>query len=263
MFSLEEYIKEIQNNLDNNQQRDLKWLVKDLPNNPNNQQISTFKTHVKQLQQGKPLAYILGNIPFYNCKITLNDSTLIPRPETELLVDIIIQRWKDKLNKSTHILDLCSGSGCIAIALQKTLKCIVDAVDLNLDCCTIIKKNAQLNNTNINIFQSNMFQNINGKYDLIISNPPYIPTAEIQKLDKNVKDYEPHTALDGGKDGLDFYRTIAEQSIKHLNKNGKLALEIGYNQGKSITQLLQTNFIDIEIKNDYSNLPRFIFATLK
>ena len=264
MFSLQEYIKEVKKDLDTNQQRDLNWLVQALPKNPSEQEILNLKSQILRLEQNEPLAYILGYTPFYNCKIEVNKNTLIPRPETELLVDIIFKNWKNKIKKDTRFLDLCSGSGCIAIALQKALDCPIDAVDISPECCSTIKDNAQKNQVRINIFQSNMFEKISQKYDLIVSNPPYIPTFEITKLQNSVKDYEPHSALDGGTDGLDFYKKIAEQSAQYLKQNGELALEVGDNQADSVFKILHANnWIKIEIKKDYSNLARFVFANKK
>lgn len=262
-FSLENYLNEIKKDLSTDHRWDLKWLVENLPETPDGQQISLLKEQVKRLKQDEPLAYILGYMPFYNCKIYLNKNTLIPRPETELLADTIFKKWKNKADGNTRILDLCSGSGCIAVALQKALNCVTDAVDISPACCTVIRENAKRNGVKINVIQSDMFAGVKQKYDLIVSNPPYIPSIEINGLQKSVKDYEPHSALDGGSDGLDFYRQIAVQAPAFLKDDGELALEIGCNQAESVKELLADGWTDIEIKKDYSNLNRFVFAKKK
>ena len=167
------------------------------------------------------------------------------------------------MGKDIQVLDLCSGSGCIAVALQKALNCKVDAVEIDSNCCSIIKQNAKLNDTPVEVIQSNMFDKVTKKYDLIVSNPPYISTKSITHLDRSVRDFEPIKALDGGEDGLDFYRIICNQSIHHLKEDGQLALEIGFDQSESIVNLLRKYFKNSEVKRDYSNLTRFVLAKIK
>lgn len=259
MILLKDYIKEVNNNLNADQKRDLNWLTENLPKTLSESQSRKLKKDVNQLKQGKPLAYIMGYTPFFNTKIYVNENTLIPRQETELLVDIIVKKYKNYKN-TPKILDLCSGSGAMAVSISKALNTKVDAVEINANCCKMIQKNVEENGAFVNIINSNMFEKVCSKYDLIISNPPYIETNEINMLDESVKNYEPHLALDGGKDGLDFYRIIAKESAKFLKDNGELALEIGCKQGESVKKLLENDFYDIKIQKDYSKLQRFVFA---
>ena len=245
---------------DKNIKRDINFLIKDLPDILPPYQKTKLKKQIKELLSGTPLAYVMGYTEFLNCKIVVSEKTLIPRPETELLCDDIIKSYQKTSPESLKILDLCSGSGCIGVSVQKALNCAVDAVEIDDDAIKIIRKNAKINNAKIKIIKSDMFEKINDKYDLIISNPPYIKHKDIQTLDNSVKDFEPHLALDGGEDGLKFYKIIAKIAPKYLKENGKIALEIGYNQANQIKKLLEENFKDIEIKKDYFKLDRYVFA---
>lgn len=260
MTKLNEFLNIFLKDCSTDLKRDIGWLTEDLPDEISEKEKEKLQEDINQLKQGKPLAYVMGYIPFYDTKISVSKNTLIPRSETELLVDLIIKKWKNKVNENTRILDLCCGSGAIAIAIKNHLNCTVDAVDINENCTQITKQNAQLNGVSINVTKSDMFKNLTDKYDLIISNPPYIEKNEIEKLDRSVKDFEPHLALDGGIDGLDFYRIISEKAPDFLKTEGEIALEIGFNQGEELKKLLDKNFKDIEVKKDYSNLPRFVMA---
>lgn len=257
--TLKQYFKDLEIN-DENFKRDLNWLIKDLPQKISLGDQKILKKQINELKSGKPLAYVLKNTEFFGLTLKLNKNTLIPRFETELLVDKIIKKLGGKVEKTFKILDLCCGSGAIGIALQKNLSCEVDALDINFSCVKITKENAKLNNVKLNVFKSNMFENVRASYDLIVSNPPYIPSKEIEILDNSVKDFEPKLALDGGDDGLSFYRIIAEKSSMFLKEKGILCLEIGFNQAKDIEKLLKKDFCEIKIEKDYSNLNRFVFA---
>jgi len=243
-----------------NLKRDITFLIKDLPEDISSYQKTKLKKQITELEKGTPLAYVMGYTEFLNCKIFVSSKTLIPRPETELLCDIVIKDIKTSPER-LKILDLCSGSGCVGVSIQKASNLSVDAVEISDDAIKIIKKNIKTNDVKIKVIKSDMFEKVATKYDLIISNPPYIKQADIKTLDNSVKDFEPHLALDGGDDGLKFYKIIANDAPKHLTKNGKIALEIGYNQAKQIKKLLEKNFKDIKIMKDYFKLDRFIFAT--
>lgn len=211
---------------------------------------------ITKLKNGEPLAYITNSAPFFGEKFYVDKNVLIPRMETELLLE-----WVIKDNKSKHdlkILDMCTGSGCIAIILKKYLNCTITAVDCDNNALKIAQKNAKRHNVNINFVQSNMFDKLSGQYDIIVCNPPYIPSKAIKKLDNNVKDYEPKLALDGGDDGLDYYRIIVNDSPAKLTNNGFLYLEIGHDQGRSVPQILKANFKNITVKKDYDNNDRMI-----
>ena len=174
------------------------------------------------------------NLNFY-----VDENVLIPQPDTETLVLQAIKRIKQYENNNIKVLDLCTGSGAIAISLAKEFEnknVQVYASDISDKALEVAKKNSKKNDVHINFINSNMFENIDEKFDIIVSNPPYIETETIKKLSKDVQQ-EPHIALDGGFDGLEFYKIIASEYEKYLNDNGTLLLEIGYNQKQSVTEL--------------------------
>ncbi len=241
-----------------NFKRDALWLVENISLPLNEKEKQKLEKDLTSLQNGKPLAYILGFVPFLNCKIFVSQQTLIPRPETELLADILIKRFKHE--KNLKILDLCCGSGVIGISLQKNLNADVLCVDISPACLKITNKNAKENKASLKVLQSNMSEKIEEKFDLIVSNPPYIKTDDIKTLDKSVQDFEPMLALDGGHDGLKFYNIIAKNAKNYLTENGTLALEIGFDEAKDIKELLKHDFKEIEILKDYFNKDRFIIA---
>ena len=208
---------------------------------------------------GRPLWYCIGDTDFYGYKIKVDERVLIPRPETELLVENALKH----VNKESKVLDLCTGSGAIAIVVQKQSGAFVSAIDVSASALDLAKENAKLCNAEIEFIESNMFsalnQNGERKFDVIISNPPYIKSAEILTLQKEVKDFEPILALDGGADGYDFYKIIAENAVKFLNDKGVLLLECGIGQAKEIASMLK-GFSSVEIIKDYENIERIIKA---
>lgn len=216
---------------------------------------------INRLLTGEPLAYILGYTDFYFSKIYVDKNVLIPRPETEELCDIIMQQTE---TKEAKVLDLCTGSGCIAVALAKNNPdWQVTGVDVSENAIQIAKRNAKENEVFVDFVVSDMWQNVEGTFDIIVSNPPYIREKDKKDLPASVIDYEPELALFGGKDGLDFYRNIAENAPKYLNENGWLYLEIGYNQQKDVKKLLKDNFVDIEVRKDVFGKDRFVLARKK
>ena len=188
--------------------------------------------------QGTPLQYITNHQEFMGYDFFVDENVLIPQPDTEILVEEVLKLAQAK--KNCTILDMCTGSGCIGISLAKRLQKDVQItlVDISNKALKVAEKNAINNKVNVQLIQSDMFNNIDTskKYDIIVSNPPYIETDEILNLNKQVQN-EPHLALDGGKDGLDFYRIFANEAYKYLNKGGYLCLEIGYNQKEKVIQL--------------------------
>ena len=158
---------------------------------------------------------------------------LIPRPETEELV----MEALSYLDKDKSVLDLCTGSGAIATVLKLKSDANVTASDVSLAVLDVAKANALNNGADVKFIHSNMFEKIDGKFDVIVSNPPYIESAEIKKLDDSVKKFEPHLALDGGEDGLKFYRIIASDAFDRLNENGVLLMEIGFNQAEDVKRI--------------------------
>ena len=211
---------------------------------------------VKRLS-GTPLSYVLGNANFYGYDFIVNENVLIPRPETEELVAIALKN----INSNTTVLDMCTGSGAIAITINKQSKATVTAVDISEKALEIAKTNAKNNDANVNFIQSDMFNNVSGKFDVIISNPPYVKSGDIENLQREVK-FEPVIALDGGQDGLDFYRIIANDGAKFLNDGGLLFVEYGINESEQIKDILNgsNNFKNVEVIKDINGIDRIIKA---
>ena len=210
-----------------------------------------------------PLSKIFGFTEFYGMKFYVDKNVLSPRPETELVCEQAINLINSHNFKK--VLDLCTGSGAIAITLAKNTKSKVEACDISRSALKIAEKNAKNLGAKVNFFESNMFSGLkkNSKFDIIVSNPPYIATKEIQLLDVEVKNYDPHLSLDGGDDGLDFYRIIAENAPTFLKNGGMLVLEIGEGQANAVKKLLSADFKNINIIKDYNNIQRIVIATAK
>lgn len=220
--------------------------------------IEKIQVIVDERVSGRPLWYCIGDTDFYGYTIKVDERVLIPRPETELLVENALKY----IEESSKVLDLCTGSGAIAIAVKKQSKAEVTAIDVSLDALSLAKSNAQINNAEIEFVESDLFSSIsNRKFDIIISNPPYIKSCDISQLQKEVKDFEPIIALDGGEDGYDFYRIIASNAKNYLNEKGILLLECGMGQAQAIKDML-TDFSSVEIIKDYENIDRIVKAVL-
>ena len=211
--------------------------------------------YANERAKGIPLQYVFGDTEFYGLVLHVDERVLIPRPETELLAEEVVKRAAGK-----SVLDLCTGSGAIAIAVKKLSDATVTASDVSSDALDVAKKNAEENGADIQFVQSDMFENIVGKYDIIVSNPPYIPASAIGKLSAEVKK-EPVIALDGGRDGLNYYRIIAEKAKEHLAEGGTLLLEVGIGQAESVAKLLG-NYGKVEVRKDYNNIDRIIIANV-
>lgn len=217
-----------------------------------------MKEALKKLEQGIPVQYIVGNVDFLGYTINVNENVLIPRFETELLVTKTIEYIKKQFNEKVKILEIGTGSGCISISLLKELNCNIDASDISDEALNQAKINSENNNTNINFIKSDVFDNINNKYDIIISNPPYIAhTDEI--MDIILK--EPLNALYADDDGLYFYKKILKEAKVYLNDKFIIALEIGSNQGNRVKEVAKTYFkeANIKIEKDLQDKDRFIF----
>lgn len=211
--------------------------------------------------QGKPLSAIFGFAEFYGLRFMVNKKVLAPRPETEILVEEVIKEIGDK--KNLRVLDVGTGSGAIAVSIAKNSKAKVTALDISKSALEIAKTNAKKNNVKVEFILSNLFDSLKrrARFDIIVSNPPYIRTLDIQGLDDEVKNYDPKIALDGGEDGLNFYRLIAERAPNYLTKGGQLFLEIGMGQFKNVQNILESaGFSDITFKKDYSNIVRVVRA---
>ena len=230
-----------------------------------NTQRDKYIKNVKRLILGDPLQYITGRQEFMKLNFLVTKDVLIPRSDTEILVEKVIKIAENISNPV--ILDLCTGSGAIAVSLAKYIKNVhIYAVDISSKAIQIAKKNAELNGVknNIDFIESNLFDKLKDKkFDIIVSNPPYIETDTIKTLSKEVQK-EPKLALDGGKDGLDFYRKISENGYKFLNRQGYLCLEIGYNQKISVKQILEKKkrYVNIKCIKDLCENDRVIIAQI-
>lgn len=215
---------------------------------------------IKRLNKGEPVQYIVGNVDFYGYKINVNKNVLIPRFETEELVFKTINLIKKNLNENIKVLDIGTGSGCISIALKKEIPGLdITAVDISEDALVVAKNNALENNCEINFIKSDLFNNIDDKYDLIISNPPYISYDE-QIMDI-VKKNEPHLALYAKNNGLYFYEEIIKNSSNYLNDKNIIAFEIGYLQANEIKKMAHKYYpnANIIIEKDIQEKDRFVF----
>ena len=211
---------------------------------------------ISRRKDNEPLQYILGETEFYGYTIKVDKSVLIPRPETELLVERIIAEENDIKN----ILEIGTGSGALVIALAKKMNGIViDATDISEDALRIAEQNAMLNQVDINIFKSDIFENVLCKYDIIISNPPYISLTDYEELPVEIKDFEPRSALQADDNGLFFYNKILQKAKDHLTESGKIYFEIGYDQAKKITEIAKENgFSDIIVFKDLNGFDRIV-----
>lgn len=223
-----------------------------------------FTKYIEQIIDGKPLQYITQKQEFMGIDFFVNEDVLIPQPDTEILVETVLDICKKYDKQSLRMLDLCTGSGAIAISLSKILNTQVFASDVSTKALKVAEKNNVMNNTKVEFIESNLFEKINGeKFDVIVSNPPYIKNEEIKLLSKQVQN-EPYIALAGGEDGLDFYRKIIDEAYKYINKNGYLCLEIGYDQKEDLIKLIKQNE-NYEYENcikDLSNNDRCIIAKI-
>ena len=217
-------------------------------------------TAIKELESGIPVQYIVGNVDFYGDIFKVTKDTLIPRFETELLVEKTInyinKYFKDK---RIDVLDIGTGSGCIAITINKLINSNVDAVDISDKAIDVAKENNRINNTDVNFIVSDVFSNVNKKYDVIISNPPYISYDE--EIMDIVYDNEPHSALFAIDNGLYFYDKILSECKEYLNDKFLIAFEIGYKHGNDIINIINKYFdnVNISLEKDYSGKDRFIF----
>ena len=235
---------------------------------------SKFVNCINQIVSGKPLQYITNKQEFMGLNFFVDENVLIPQPDTEVLVEETIKKCISVAELGTEqspikILDLCTGSGAIAISLnyvlaQKNINAEIMASDISTKALDIAKKNNESNNTSVKFAESNLFENIQkNDFDIIVSNPPYIKRKIIETLPSQVQ-AEPHIALDGGEDGLDFYKKIIDQACKYI-KNGYVLLEIGYDQKDEVEGLFRANgrYSEIETVKDLSNNDRCVIARVK
>ncbi|MBL6874589.1 MAG: peptide chain release factor N(5)-glutamine methyltransferase [Flavobacteriales bacterium] len=225
-----------------------------------NNNIISLENIINDIKQNIPIQYILGEAHFYDLKFKVNSSTLIPRGETEELVQYIL------LHDFISVLEIGTGSGCIAVSIAKNSNAKITAIDNSIGALEIAKSNAVLNSVEINFQLRDVFNFSDiKKYDLIVSNPPYVLESEKKLMDKNVLDYEPHNALFvSDNDPLAYYKEIAKIATNNLNKNGLLFFEINEKYSNQIIELLSNlNFVDIELKKDINGRDRIIKSIFK
>ncbi len=227
-------------------------------------QENEFFEKVNKLCSGVPIQYLTNSQEFMGFNFYVDENVLIPQPDTEILVEnviSIIKNLQKSCQKEITVLDLCTGSGIIGVCLKKYLQNVnVLSSDISSNALEIAKKNTNLQNVKIDFKKSDLFENIDEKFDVIVSNPPYIKTDKINELSKEVKT-EPRLALDGGQDGLDFYRKIIKESTNFFRKTGYLALEIGYDQKEAVENLFKNfKYKEIKIFKDLSDIERVIIG---
>ena len=220
------------------------------------EQQSEYESTVHKRAEHVPLQYIIGEQEFMGLKFKVNSNVLIPRQDTETLVEEALRVAKPGM----RVLDLCTGSGCIIISLAKNVADIsCTGSDISKQALLVAKETAKANEVEVEWERSDLFENISGTFDLIVSNPPYIPTGEIPGLMPEVRDFEPVDALDGKEDGLYFYRIITEKSPEYLTSDGYLYFEIGYDQGEAVSAMMrQCGYTQVEVIKDLAGNDRVV-----
>ena len=219
--------------------------------------VNSYFEAIQKRSEKIPLQYITGEQNFCGLDFYVNENVLIPRLDTEILVEKILEYEEP----GQRVMDMCTGSGCIAITLQKLGGFQVMAVDISEETLTLARKNAQRNQAQVTFFQSNMFEQLSNtsKVDVIVSNPPYIESKVVDELDDEVKKYEPRLALDGMEDGLHFYRILAREGKRFLNEGGRLYVEIGFDQAEAVKEIFGAQgFLDIQVYKDLAGLDRVV-----
>lgn len=243
-------------------------LIVDYKEYVTNDQEKMYMNFLKERSKGKPTQYILGYQEFMGFDFKVNENVLIPRQDTEMLIETILKEANEIEFK--QIMDIGTGSGCIPVCLCKLVKEIkAVAVDISEEALKIASNNAILNNVEdkITFINSDLFEKVSKEYynyfDAIISNPPYIPSKTVETLMTEVKDFEPHLALDGGNDGLEFYRKIVQNSSKFLKSGGYLFFEVGHDQSEEVMKMMtQRNFKDVKIIKDLAGINRVVYGKL-
>jgi protein-(glutamine-N5) methyltransferase, release factor-specific len=215
-----------------------------------------YEIAVQKRAEHIPLQYIIGEQEFMGLRFKVNSNVLIPRQDTEILVEQVLKIVKPGMK----VLDLCTGSGCVLISVLKNAPELTGmGSDISKTALLVAKENAKLHEVDAEWVRSDLFDNITETFDVIMANPPYIPTGEILSLMPEVRDFEPENALDGGADGLDFYRKIAGQVKDYLNPGGYVYMEIGYDQGEAVSELMRNaGFTEVEVIKDLARNDRVV-----
>ncbi len=224
------------------------------------EQVSEYEIALKKRAEHVPLQYIIGETEFMGLKFKVNSSVLIPRQDTETVVEEALK----VVRPGMRVLDLCTGSGCIIVSVLHNVAGVDGyAVDVSKQALKVAKENAKLNEVSVLFERSNLFDNVVGTFDIIVSNPPYIRTGEIAELMPEVQMFEPVEALDGKEDGLYFYRRIVEDSREYLNPGGRILFEIGHDQGEAVSSLLrEAGFEDVRVIQDLAHKDRVVTGML-
>lgn len=224
------------------------------------EQCDRYVEYIQRRQKREPLQQITGYQEFMGLRFKVTPDVLIPRQDTEILVEEVMRYLHDGM----HILDMCTGSGCILLSLLKySNDCEGTGCDISEPALKVAEENAKELSLNASFVQSNLFENISGKYEFIVSNPPYIPTGVIPTLMEEVRDHEPVSALDGREDGLYFYRKIVEKAGEYLYPGGMLFFEIGYDQAEKVSSLMQeAGYQEVTVCKDLAGLDRVVYGTL-
>lgn len=214
-----------------------------------------LEPYLDKIIEGIPVQYLVNEQEFYGLKFFVNENVLIPQPDTEIIVEEALNIISD----GDRVLDLCTGSGVIGVTIANKKNAIVVASDISKKALEVAKINADnLGDSKVTLVESDLFENIEGKFNVIVSNPPYIKKDVIRTLSKEVQN-EPIIALDGGIDGLDFYKKIVEEALNYLEDGGYLLLEIGYDQKEEVLNLvINKNYKDIRVRKDLSNNDRVV-----
>ena len=224
------------------------------------EQVHEYEIALKKRAERVPLQYIVGETEFMGLRFKVNSNVLIPRQDTETLVEEALK----VVEPGMRVLDMCTGSGCIIISILHNASDVMGmAVDISKQALNVAKENAKMNEVAVLFERSDMFDNVTGTFDVIVSNPPYIPTEVIPKLMPEVRDFEPMDALDGKEDGLYFYRRIADGCKKYLNPGGRILVEIGYDQGEAVSELFtQAGLSDVKVIKDLAKNDRVVSGVL-
>jgi release factor glutamine methyltransferase len=237
-------------------------------------ELADYRALVQRASEHEPIAYLTGRAHFFNLEFEVTKDVLIPRPDTETLVENVLQLSRNMTGfEAPRVLDLCTGSGCIAVAIAQHLKnAVVIATDISAGAVDVAKRNVAKHNLDgrVTVVQGDLFDALRDlpdaqPFQLIVSNPPYIPTGELERLDRNVRDFEPRVALDGGIDGLIVHRRIIEGAPARMTCGGRLYLEIQFDQGSVVKEFVsqREEFEDVRIIKDYGGNERLVTARRK
>lgn len=231
-------------------------MEEDLPE----EQLSEYEIALRKRAEHVPLQYIVGETEFMGLKFKVNSSVLIPRQDTETLVEEALKAVRPGM----RVLDLCTGSGCIIVSILHNVADVEGyAIDISKQALNVAKENARLNEVSVMFERSDLFDNVTGTFDVIVSNPPYIPTAEIVKLMPEVRGFEPMEALDGKEDGLYFYRKMIPECRDYLNPDGRVLFEIGYDQGEAVSGIMrEAGFREVQVIKDLAHNDRVVTGML-